>query len=284
VWMAQAAHQDEAGYIPPGKYSAIHHAVLEACDALDGVKDGVLEDPTRCHFDPAVLTCKDGGPPSCLTTAQVQVARKAYAGPTHPRTGQKLFPGLEPGSEMGWNALMGPRPMSLAVEVYQNLVFQNPNWDYRNFDPDKDIAEAVKTVGATMDSIDPNLKPFAGDGGKLLMYHGWADPGIPPRSSVNYYQSVVDALGTGKTKDSIRLFMVPGMGHCRGGDGTDTFDPVTALDQWVMKGKAPQQIAASHLTKGVVDRTRPLCPYPEVAKYKGTGDTNDAANFACRMP
>jgi feruloyl esterase len=281
VWMAQAAHQDEAGYIPPGKYSAIHHAVLEACDALDGVKDGVLEDPTRCHFDPAVLTCKDGGPPSCLTTAQVQIARKAYAGPTHPRTGQKLFPGLEPGSEMGWNTLMGPQPMSLAVEVYQYLVFQNPNWDYRNFDPDKDIAAAVKTVGATMDSIDPNLKPFVGHGGKLLMYHGWADPGIPPRSSVNYYKSVVDALGTGKTKDSIRLFMVPGMGHCRGGDGTDTFDAVTALDQWVMKGKAPQQISASHLTKGVVDRTRPLCPYPEVAKYKGTGDTNDAANFAC---
>jgi feruloyl esterase len=172
--------------------------------------------------------------------------------------------------------------MSLAVEVYQYLVFQDPNWDFRKFDPDADVAAAVKKVGATMDSVDPNLRPFFGHGGKLLMYHGWADPGIPPRSSVQYYSTVADTLGgAGKTKDSIRLFMVPGMGHCRGGDGTDTFDPVAPLDEWVTKGKAPESIPASHLTKGVVDRTRPLCPYPEVAVYKGSGDTNDAANFAC---
>jgi feruloyl esterase len=276
VWMAQMAHRSDASYIPPAKYPLIHDAVLQACDKLDGVKDGVLEDPTRCHFDPEALACKEGDGPSCLTASQVETARKAYAGP-------KIFPGLEPGSEIGWASLLGPKPMSLAVEVYQYLVFQDLNWDFRKFDPDADVAAAAKKVGGLMDSADPNLRPFFGHGGKLIMYHGWADPGIPPRSSVQYYSSVVDTLGAAsKTTASIRLFMVPGMAHCRGGDGTDTFDPVAPLDEWVTKGKAPDSIPASHLTRGAVDRTRPLCPYPEVAVYKGNGDTNEAANFACR--
>lgn len=273
VWTAQVSHQDEAAYIPPDKYPLLHNAVLQACDALDGVKDGVLEDPTRCHFEPSVA----------LAAQQAQVAKKIYTGPANPRTGQSVFPGLEPGSEMGWATLSGPEPLSLANETYQYLVFQNPAWDYRKFDPDRDVAQAEKVVGATMDAIDPNLRPFFGHGGKLLMYHGWADPGIAPLNSVHYYSSVVDTLGgTAKTYDSIRLFMVPGMGHCRGGDGTDTFDPVAALDHWVTKGQAPDRIEASHSTKGVIDKTRPLCPYPQVATYKRTGDTNDAANFACK--
>ena len=285
IWTAQASHQNEAGYIPPSKYAFLHNAVLQACDALDGVKDGVLEDPTRCHFDPEALVCKDGDGPSCLTAPQVEMARKAYAGPTNPRTRQQVFPGLEPGSELGWAMLSGPQPMSLAVEVYQYLVFQNPQWEYLKFDADTDVATAEKTVSAIMDSVDPNLKPFVGRGGKLIMYHGWSDPGIPPMSSVHYYSSVVDALGGAKkARDSVRLFMVPGMNHCRGGDGTDTFDAVAALDQWVVRAKAPDQILASHSTKGVVDKTRPLCPYPEVAKYKGTGDTKDAVNFTCKAP
>jgi feruloyl esterase len=285
IWTAQASHQNEAGYIPPSKYAFLHNAVLQACDAPDGVKDGVLEDPTRCHFDPEALACKDGDGPSCLTPPQVEMARKAYAGPTNPRTGRQVFPGLEPGSELGWAMLSGPKPMSLAVEVYQYLVFQNPQWDYLKFDADTDVATAEKTVSAIMDSVDPNLKPFVGRGGKLIIYHGWSDPGIPPMSSVHYYSSVVETLGGAKkARDSVRLFMVPGMNHCRGGDGTDTFDAVAALDEWVVRAKAPDQILASHSTKGVVDKTRPLCPYPEVAKYKGTGDTKDAVNFACKMP
>ena len=280
VWAAQAAHKDEASYIPPVKFALLHNAVLQACDALDGVKDGVLEDPARCHFDPAVLACKNGAGADCLTQPQIETARKIYTGPANPRTGQNIFPGLDPGSELGWATLTGPKPMSLAVEVYQYLVFRNPEWNYLDFDPGADIQTAVKAIGATYDAIDPNLKSLTGHGGKLLLYHGWADPGIPPRATVNYYKRVVDAMG-GAAKANVRLFMVPGMGHCRGGDGTDTFDPVAALDVWVTTGKAPDQIPASHLTKGVVDKTRPLCPYPEVAKYKGTGDTNSAANFTC---
>ena len=280
VWAAQQAHVSDASAIPAEKLALLHNAALEKCDAADGVKDGVIENPKSCRFDPKVLACKEGDGPSCLTAAQLQLAEALYSGPK-----RIFFPGLEPGSEAGWDMLAGRQPISLAVEVYQNLVHQDPKWDYKTFDADKDVALAEKTIGATFDSTDADLKPFFSHGGKLLMYHGWADPGIPPQHSVNYYQSVVDKLGgVANTTDSIRLFMVPGMGHCRGGDGTDTFDAVSALDGWVEKGQAPDQILASRLRNGAADRTRPLCPYPQVARYKGSGSTDDAANFSCMAP
>ena len=285
VWTAMVSHQNQTGYLPPDKYSVLHSAVLSACDSLDGVADGVLEDPTRCHFDPASIACKGADDQQCLSPAQAQVAAKIYAGPVSARTGRSVFPGLERGSEAGWATLSGKEPMALAAETYQYLVYNNPNWDYRKFDADRDVAEAEKVIGPTMDAIDPNLRPFFGHGGKLLMYHGWADPGIPPLNSVHYYSSVVDAMGgAGQAGDSIRLFMVPGMGHCRGGDGTDNFDAVSALDQWIATGRAPDRIEASHRNQGAVDKTRPLCPYPQVAAYKGSGDTNDAASFVCKAP
>jgi len=276
VWSAQAVHKDEASYIPPSKYPAIHHAVLQQCDALDGVKDGVLENPTQCKFDPKAPLCKEGDAPSCLTAPQVEAARRLYAGP------KNVFPGLEPGSELGWSMLSGPKPMSLAAELYQYLVFENPNWDYKTFDAANDVRLAEKKVAETLDATNANLKPFVDHGGKLLMYHGWSDPGIPPLATVQYYRNVVDTLGgTSKTMNSVRLFMIPGMNHCRGGDGTDTFDAIAALDAWVEKGKAPDRIEASHLTNGKVDRTRPLCPYPQAAAYKGAGSADHAANFVC---
>jgi feruloyl esterase len=276
VWTSAVTHKNEAGYIPPAKYAAIHKAALDQCDALDGVKDGVIEDPTRCKFDPKVLECKGEDGPSCLTAPQVELARKIYAGPG-------FFPGFEPGSEIGWSTLSGPKPMDLAVDVYKYLVFQDPKWDYLTFNSDTDVPRAEQTISGLMNSVDPNLKPLFTRGGKLLQYHGWADPGIPPQSSVNYYKSVLDRLG-GKAKvdDSYRLFMVPGMGHCGGGDGTSTFDMVSALDQWVVQGNAPEQIPASKVVNGATVRTRPLCPYPQVATYKGSGSTDDAANFSCK--
>ncbi|MGA2882669.1 MAG: tannase/feruloyl esterase family alpha/beta hydrolase [Bryobacteraceae bacterium] len=283
VWTTEITNQSD-GYIPPAKYQLIHKAVLQACDALDGVKDGVLEDPRRCHFDPQALACKGpgqgGDSPTCLTTAQVEVARKIYAGP-----GASIFPGLERGSELGWATLSGPKPMALAAETYQYLVFKDPNWDYLKFEPARDIATADQVIGPTMNSIDPNLKPFFSHGGKLLMYHGWADPGIAPENSVNYFTSVEDTVGGRlKASNSIRLFMVPGMGHCRGGDGTDDFDKIGTLAAWVESNKAPDHIPAAHKTKGVIDRTRPLCPYPQTAQYKGSGSTDEAANFVCAAP
>jgi len=282
AWTGQITHRDEAGYIPATKYPALHAAALNACDTLDGVKDGVIENPRVCKFDPKVMQCTGEDNISCLTAPQVEVAKKVYSGVTNSKTGKSVFPGLEPGSEMGWANLSGPRPMALGVEVYRYLVHQDAKWDFASFNADTDIPLAMKTIGPMMDAIDPNLKPFAEHGGKLLMYHGWADPGISPRNSVNYYQSVVDKLGAGKASNSIRLFMVPGMGHCSGGDGTDRFDAVAAIDQWVENGKAPDTIVASHQTRGVVDKTRPLCAYPKTAQYKGSGSTADAENFVCK--
>jgi len=282
VWASQAVHKSEASFIPPAKFPIIRDAVLQQCDALDGVKDGVLENPTRCKFDPKVLTCKAGDATSCLTPAQVDAAAKLYSGPKNSK-GQQLFPGLQPGSEPGWNTLAGNQPMGLASDVYKYLVFNDPNWDYKSLNPETDFPLAEKAVGNTLDATNPNLKPFIERGGKLIIYHGWSDPGIPPMNTVQYYNNVVKALGgQSKTANSVRLFMIPGMNHCAGGPGTDRFDGIGTLAKWVETGKAPDSIVASHQTAGKVDRTRPLCPYPQTAVYKGAGSTDEAANFLCK--
>ena len=282
VWSAELVHKDEASYIPAAKYPLLHAAVLEACDEIDGVKDGVLENPMKCRFDPQKLLCKDAEGPSCLTAPQVEAARGIYAGPKNSQ-GKSLFPGLERGSEAGWATLSGVKPMALADETYKFLVFKDAGWNYLNFDPERDIATGDKTAGALMNSIDPNLKPLFSRGGKVLMYHGWADPGIAPQNSVNYYDSVVETLGKAAVSNSIRLFMVPGMGHCQGGDGTSTFNLMDPMSTWVEHGKAPDRIEASRVRAGKTDRTRPLCPYPQVAVYKGSGSADESANFSCKV-
>jgi feruloyl esterase len=280
-WVAHrdAAPASDPSYIPPAKYAALHAAALGSCDALDGVKDGVIEDPTKCHFDPQFLLCKDADAPTCLTAPQVETAKQIYAG-TH--AGKANLWGLEPGSETGWASLSGPQPLGIALETYQYLVYKDPKWDYHGLDPAKDVPAADKAIGPMMNASDPDLRPFFSHGGKLLMYHGWADPGIPPMFSVEYYKNVVEKVGQKKAPEEIRLFMVPGMGHCGGGDGPSTFNAMESLSQWVEKGKAPDQIPASHATRGQVDRTRLLCPYPQTAVYKGSGNTDDAANFSCQ--
>jgi feruloyl esterase len=287
VWSAEVVHKDEASYIPPAKYAVLHAAVLDACDELDGVKDGVLENPTKCRFDPQELLCKDADGPACLTVPQVEAARQLYSGPVNSR-GKSLFPGLERGSETGWATLSGTKPMALADETYKFLIFKDANWNYLDFNAERDIAAGDKTAGALMNSIDPNLKPLFSRGGKVLMYHGWADPGIAPRNSVNYYNSVLanlgqDKLGKAAVSNSIRLFMVSGMGHCAGGDGTSTFSMMDAISAWVEQGKAPERIEASRVRGGKADRTRPLCPYPQVAVYDGSGSTDVSANFSCKL-
>jgi feruloyl esterase len=285
VWVAQAVHKDEASYIPPNKYPLIHSAVLSACDALDGVKDGVLEDPRRCQFDPQTLECKDGDSPSCLTTPQVIAARKIYSPVINPRTGQVLVPGHEPGSELGWATMGGTRPFLIGSDHFKYVVFQDPNWNYKTFNFDSDFTLTKKVDGGVIDALDPNLKAFFKRSGKLIQYHGWIDPQIPPGSSVNYYNSVLDTMGgASKVRDSYRLFMAPGMAHCGGGDGPNQFDMLSALEGWVENGKAPASILASRKSDGKLIRTRPLCPYPQVAVYKGSGSTDEAASFACKTP
>ena len=284
LWVAHATLKDSASYIPEEKYALIHKAVLDACDSLDGVKDGVIDDPTRCHFDTKTIQCGADDAPACLTAAQVEATRKIYGSVKNPRTGVEIFPGLEPGSELGWAGLAGgPNPMSIATDYFKYVVFKNLAWDFRMFDFDKDVALADTMDNGADNATDPNLKAFFTRGGKLLIYHGWNDPLVAPRNSINYYTSVANALGgAANVNDSMRLFMVPGMGHCVGGDGPSNFDKLTVIEQWVEHKKAPDQIVASHITNGAVDRTRPLCPYPLVAVYSGTGSTNDAANFACK--
>ena len=284
LWVAHATLKDPAASIPPAKYAVIHQAALDACDALDGLKDGVIDDPTRCHFDPKTIQCKSGDSPTCLTAAQAEAARKIYAPLKNPRTGAEIFPGLEPGSELGWAGLAGgPEPMSIPTEYYKYIVFKNPAWDYKTFDFDTGVTLADKLDHGDDNAIDPNLEPFVSRGGKLLIYQGWSDMLVAPVNAVNYYTSVVKALGgAARAQNSVRLFMAPGMGHCAGGEGPSNFDRLGILEQWVEQKRAPDQIVVSRLTAGKVDRTRPLCPYPQVAIYSGTGSTDDAKNFSCK--
>ena len=293
LWVARAVHRTEASYIPPTKYPAIHRAAVEACDANDGLKDGLIDDPRTCRFDPKAIECKapstslgaSGDEPTCLTPPQVEAARQIYSPAVAPSTKKEIFPGLQRGGELVWGSLAGPQPIAEAVEFFQYVVFNDPSWDYKtlNFDTAAELAD--KAAGDVLNAIDPNLKGFFDRGGKLLLYHGWNDQFVAPENSIDYYTSVLDAAATkGRAGGSIRLFMAPGMNHCRGGEGPNTFDAMGALERWVEQGQAPSRIDATHTTGDRVDRSRPLCAYPNVARYKGSGSVNEAANFTCRMP
>ncbi len=284
LWVAAATLKDPAAFIPPAKYSAIHRAVLAECDARDGAKDGVLEDPRICDFDPQVLLCEGADSNECLTRAQVQAARNIYAPAKNPRTGEMLAPPLERGTELAWALLAGgPSPSQLATEFFKYLAFDDSDWDWKTFDFDRDMDRSEKKVGAVM-ATSPNLAAFAARGGKLLMYHGWADQRIAPRNSIIYRDDVARLLGEPRTNAFLRLYMVPGMLHCNGGVGTDSFDAIGTLDRWVDQGVVPQDIIASRFRNGVVDRTRPLCPYPQVAAYRGAASLEVATSFSCSVP
>jgi len=277
--------QNESARLTPAKAQTLHSAVVNACDGLDGLKDGLIGNPLACKFDPAVLACKSGDGPDCLTAAQVETVRLVYSPIVDAKTKREI-PGLAPGSELnwtdqGWSA--GARATGL--EHYRYLVFDDPKWDLHQFNASADVARLTEGASGAIDARDPNLKPFFDRGGKLLQYHGWADPQITPLNSVAYYDRVVAASGgRSKIHDSYRLFVAPGMAHCGGGEGPNDFDELAALEQWVEHGKAPDSIVASHSKDGKVDRTRPLCPYPQIATYKGSGSIDEAANFVCKQP
>jgi Tannase and feruloyl esterase len=282
--IAVQTFKDPAARIPAEKYPMIHRAVLAACDASDGLKDGLIEEPERCHVDFKALECRGADGPSCLTSRQVQSAQ-AIISPLKSSTGEILFPRLEPGTELRWGRLAGgPEPAALFLDEFRYVVYGKPDWDWRQFQVDRDSARA-HAIDSRVDELDPNLTVFAGRGGKLLIYHGWADQQVAPGSSVEFYEAALERSVVKPSRSEwIRLFMVPGMGHCQGGEGPDTFDALGALEQWVEKGRTPQRIIASQLGHGQVVRTRPLCPYPQVARYDGRGSPNAAASFTCRSP
>lgn len=290
IWTSAIANRSADAVLTQQDFSLINNAAMAACDVLDGVADNVIEDPRQCSFDPGVLACEAGQDTDCLQPGQLETARMIYAGPTD-AAGNRLYPGLAPGSEAGWRSfsgeggwttLAGTEPMSLALETYELLVYPNGDWDWRNFDPDADISRAARRIGSIMDAINPDLTDFIERGGKLLLYHGWSDPGIPPAGTIDYYRQVHSTLGSDLTDDSVRLFMVPGMGHCRNGTGTDSFDALSALDRWIATDEPPERIEAKRETRGTVIRSRPLCAYPATAVYDALGDSDQARSFVCR--
>jgi pimeloyl-ACP methyl ester carboxylesterase len=313
VWNAQALVKTPESYIPPAKLPAIQKAALAACDTLDGVKDGLIEDPGRCKFDPEVLTCSGAESNDCLTEPQIETLRKIYAGPKNPRTGEQIFPGFSPGTEAApgnWAVwITGATPehslqFMFGSTYFADTVFSDLKWDYRTLNFDSDVQLADSKSAQILNSNNPDLSAFRAHGGKLIQYHGWGDAAIPPLSSIEYYQRVISFMTKTGYRESVedfyRLFMVPGMGHCAGGLGANNFgnsgafslltidadhDVVSALDRWVEKGIAPQKVIATGYVDGALAKgvalTRPLCPYPQVAKYKGAGNTDDAANFVC---
>jgi len=305
VWNAQGLQADPAAALTPAKLAVVQKAALAKCDTIDGVKDGLVEDPRMCHFDPGVVACKDADGPGCLTASQVEAVRRIYAGPKNPRTKAQIFPGYPPSTEAVpgtwglWIAAAQPQPsvqFMFATSYFGQVVFENPKWDFHTFDFDKDVAAADKKTAPILNSTNPDLRAFEKRGGKLIQYHGWGDAAISPLSSIQYYGAVKAFMAKNAGQVSLpvfyRLFMVPGMGHCGGGAGPNNFgngegstnidaehDIVTALDRWVEQGTAPDKLIGTG-----AGLTRPLCPYPQVALYKGTGDTNDAANFTCSAP
>jgi feruloyl esterase len=278
--LAVRTFKDPPSRIPPEKYPMIHQAVLAACDAQDGLKDGLISEPERCHVDFAALECKGADGPACLTHPQVESA-EAIISPAKSSGGEVLFPRLEPGTELRWGRLAGgPEPGELFLDQFRYLVYPAARWDWHTFELDRDAAKA-HAINKDVLELNPQLTGFAQHGGKLLMYHGWADQQVAPGASIQFYESA-SRLGPKPADGWIRLFMAPGMAHCAGGEGPSEFDALGALEHWVEQGSAPAQILAAHRTAGHVDRTRPLCPYPQVARYEGSGSIDDGANFACR--
>jgi feruloyl esterase len=291
--------------LTPAKLALLSQKVMARCDAIDGLADGVIDDPRKCDFDarrdvPACAAGTDGA--DCFTEAQATAVMKVYGGPWG--GGKALFPGYMPGSEAvvpaafggatntsAWmNTIVPAQPggksadFNLAENTMRYLVHvpPQPDYDYRTFDYDRD-AHTLDDWGSKVDAKNTDLSKFRSRGGKLLMIYGWADQILQPLMGVQYYEAAVARNGP-HTADFFRLFMVPGMTHCTGGNGTDHFDSLTALIDWVEGNRAPDSMLATHLTGNQVVRSRPLCPYPEVARYSGQGSIDEAANFRCVKP
>jgi feruloyl esterase len=289
MWYWQATHETEHHLLTPKELSILHAAALNACDANDGLKDGLIGDPANCKVDVAALVCYVRGatPPNCLSKEQADAALKIYQGPINPRTRQEVYSPMYPGSELGWSQLAGgPQPLGIPIEFFKYFVFKDPNWDYKkrpvNFD--SDLALADKPDIAAANAVDPDLRKFFARGGKLLLVDGWSDSSVPPKVAINYYNAVVAKTGAKEVKESMRFFMVPGMGHGPGTTGDENFnyDALGVIEQWKQTGKAPEELIFDHFKNGMMVGKRLVCQYPKVPTYKGSGNTEDPASFACK--
>jgi len=309
LWVVRQMFDDPRNTVFTTQDTLLGNAVNAACDALDGVVDGVLNNPRRCHFDPGVLLCTTGQtPPNCLTADQVEAVRQLWNGPDEVVDQRGYYPAFERGGEAdGWPSTISPAPppapetddhARVGLPFFKYFVFDDAKWDFRTFDwiagpayVENKLVVPGQTLASVLNSIDPDLDRFRAHGGKLIQYHGFSDPEVPPLTSINYFDSVVHRLdeskqkGLERTQDFYRLFMVPGMNHCKGGPGANVFDMLTPLVHWVEQGLAPDRVLATHYVDNSPHRgiafTRPLCSYPQEATYKGSGSTNDAANFGC---
>ena len=303
---AQALYSNPTAYFSDIKLPAIHAAALAACDAADGVKDGVINDPPRCQFDPAVLLCKGPETRACLTAPQIAALKKLYQGAKDSH-GRQIFPGLVPGAEEGqggWGPwIVGQSPGQSAMSAFgenyfRYMVFEDPAWTPLRATTDTAVQTADEKTAHALNSVDPDLSRFAARGGKLILYHGWNDPAISPYNTIDYFHSVSKTMGAEKATTFVRLYMIPGMQHCLGGPGASHFGQLgtttakgskhglyTALEEWVEKNNPPSGVVATKFTGDNASKpaqmTRPLCAYPEIPKYKGAGDTNDDSNFTC---
>jgi feruloyl esterase len=313
LWVVWQMFNNPASTVFTTQDTLLGNAVNAACDALDGVVDGVLNDPRRCRFDPSALLCQGSQmPPSCLTGEQVAAVENLWTGPDRMVKQSGYYPPFERGGEAdGWPASISPEPppapqtdnhAQIGIPFFEYFVFDSPAWDFRTFDwisgpayVDNKVVVPGQTLASVLNSIDPDLEPYRAHGGKLLQYHGFSDPEVPPLTSIHYFESVgnffSDAPATASqtkegTQDFYRLFMVPGMNHCQGGPGANVFDTLTPLVDWVEQDAPPDRILATHYIDNMKDEgvafTRPLCSYPLEAVYTGSGSVNEAANFVCK--
>lgn len=294
--LAQRYAADPAAYIPPAKVAAIATAVVAACDLLDGVKDGVVGDPTKCHFDPAALLCKGADSDSCLTAPQVAVVRHVLEG-SRDSQGRQVEPGFSPGGETGaggwvvWitgEKLNQANAVAYGTQFFRNMVYEDAAWAVGGFNVNRGIRAADDKLAAVLNATDPDLARFQARGGKLILYHGWNDPAIPAQGSIDYFQKMVAKMGAPAAGGFARLYLVPGMQHCSGGPGATAFDAMLPdIERWVESGTAPGTVIATKFktegnrASGIL-RTRPLCVYPQTAHWDGKGNPDEAASFTCQ--
>jgi feruloyl esterase len=282
MWSAWLINRNPEKLIPAPKWTMIHDTVLKKCATPIGQKLGFVEDPDHCDFQPSSLLCKNSDAADCLTAPQVEYLSQLYEGPKNPRTGERIYHGIPKGGELDVAKNLGATPAGVAVDMYKYAVFQDPNWDWKTFDFDKDIEKADKAVNPFFRASPEQIAEYLKKGGKLLIHIGGNEPfyGSDIIDLVKDAQKLVGA----KNADSIKLFEMPGMNHCGGGQGCDTFDKINTINNWVEKNQAPDRVVASKSSQGNVIRTRPLCAYPMIAKYKGTGSEDEAESFVCTNP